>query len=195
MAIEKLQQKIGLVIRILFLDNLTNFKVCSVHFRSGRPSSDPSHEDFVPHLYLNNEPPPEVLDYLESLADAKPEKIPVPADYAKVPTSTVQSSAQQIKNAKAEAANRNPKPSILKRKRPKTEQTADQSAQQEQIEPQVVDEDEFQINNSVHIAEDQEFDQHEERPVKLTLVQSQIADAVGLKPGQTVIIRRRIIKK
>ncbi|CEF70546.1 Zinc finger, C2CH-type domain-containing protein [Strongyloides ratti] len=42
-------------------------KVCSVHFRSGRPSSDPSHEDFVPHLYINAPPLPEELDYIENL--------------------------------------------------------------------------------------------------------------------------------
>jgi hypothetical protein len=79
----------------------------------------------------------EVLDYLESLADAKPEKIPVPADYtAKTTVSTVQTSAPQNKNVKSEILNRNPKPSILKRKRPKIEQTADHDAQ-EHIEPQV----------------------------------------------------------
>jgi hypothetical protein len=123
----------------------------------------------------------EVLDYLESLADAKPEKIPVPADYtAKTPTSTVQSSTSQTKNAKAEILNRNPKPSILKRKRPKMEQMAD-SETQEQIEPQVVDDDDFQINNSVRIV-DHDFEQNEDQqPMKLTPVQNQIAEAVGLR--------------
>ena len=43
--------------------------MCSVHFRSGRPSNDPSHEDFVPHLYLSEEPPPEVMTYLDQTAD------------------------------------------------------------------------------------------------------------------------------
>uniref|UniRef100_A0A0N4ZJ92 THAP-type domain-containing protein n=1 Tax=Parastrongyloides trichosuri TaxID=131310 RepID=A0A0N4ZJ92_PARTI len=42
-------------------------KVCSVHFRSGRPSSDPSHEDFVPHLYVDAPPLPEELDHIENL--------------------------------------------------------------------------------------------------------------------------------
>ncbi|KHN77401.1 hypothetical protein Tcan_04933 [Toxocara canis] len=54
-------------------------RVCSVHFRQGRPSSDPSHEDFVPHLFLNREPPPEVLQYLEEIAEMKPD--PYAADY------------------------------------------------------------------------------------------------------------------
>lgn len=132
---------------------------------------------------------------MESLADSKPEKIPVPSDYTTKVSTSIQSSAQQIKNAKADIANRNPKPSILKRKRPKIEQMADQEVQ-EQVEPQVADDEEFHINESVHIA-NQDFDQNDDdqRPVKLTLVQRQIADAVGLKPGQTVIIRRRLLKK
>lgn len=50
-----------------------------MHFRQGRPSSDPSHEDFVPHLFLNREPPPEVLQYLEEIAEMKPD--PYAADY------------------------------------------------------------------------------------------------------------------
>uniref|UniRef100_A0A7E4WBR6 THAP-type domain-containing protein n=1 Tax=Panagrellus redivivus TaxID=6233 RepID=A0A7E4WBR6_PANRE len=44
-------------------------RVCSVHFRSGRPSNDASHEDFAPHLYLDSEPPKEVMHYLDILAD------------------------------------------------------------------------------------------------------------------------------
>ena len=36
-------------------------RVCSVHFRRGKPSGDPSQEDFAPHLYLNKEPPQEVF--------------------------------------------------------------------------------------------------------------------------------------
>jgi hypothetical protein len=137
----------------------------------------------------------EVLDYLESLADSKPEKIPVPTEYsAKVPANTV-SKVQQNKNAKSDSANRNPKPSILKRKRPKIEHTNADREAQEQIDPQIVEDDEFQSNNTANVS-DHEFEhQDDQRPVKLTLVQNQIADAVGLKPGQTVIIRRRILKK
>uniref|UniRef100_A0AC34QEQ4 THAP-type domain-containing protein n=1 Tax=Panagrolaimus sp. JU765 TaxID=591449 RepID=A0AC34QEQ4_9BILA len=44
-------------------------RVCSVHFRSGRPTNDPSHEDFAPHLYLNSEPPADVMQFLENTAD------------------------------------------------------------------------------------------------------------------------------
>ncbi|CAJ0954664.1 unnamed protein product, partial [Mesorhabditis belari] len=44
-------------------------RVCSVHFRSGKPSSDPSHEDFAPHRYLDKEPPKEVIEYLERLVE------------------------------------------------------------------------------------------------------------------------------
>lgn len=131
---------------------------------------------------------------MESLADSKPEKIPVPTDYSNKTQTTAPSKVQQNKGAKAES-NRNPKPSILKRKRPKVEHAnADQDAQ-EQIDPQIAEDDEFQSNNTANVS-DHEFEhQNDQRPVKLTLVQSQIADAVGLKPGQTVIIRRRIIKK
>lgn len=82
------------------------FQVCSVHFRQGRPSSDPSHEDFVPHLYLNQEPPPEIISYLESLAETKnvdgAPKVAKPAEQAA---------------ARAEAELSGKKPSILKRKR------------------------------------------------------------------------------
>lgn len=56
----------------------------------------------------------------------------------------------------------------------------DQEAQ-EQIEPQVIDEDEFSMNNSVRMT-DHEFEQSEDQqPMKLTLVRREIADAVGLR--------------
>lgn len=83
-------------------------QVCSVHFRQGRPSSDPSHEDFVPHLYLNQEPPPEIISYLESLADTKT------SDTMKLPKS---SPAPEQSSPRAVELSAGKKPSILKRKR------------------------------------------------------------------------------
>ncbi|CAI4227089.1 unnamed protein product [Auanema sp. JU1783] len=42
-------------------------KICSIHFRQGRPTNDPSHEDFIPHLFLTPEKTSsEVLSYLEN---------------------------------------------------------------------------------------------------------------------------------
>lgn len=47
-------------------------RVCAIHFRQGKPSNDPSHEDFIPHLNLNREEPAEsTLQYLESLDSIK----------------------------------------------------------------------------------------------------------------------------
>lgn len=122
-----------------------------------------------------------MLDYLESLADAKPEKIPVPTEYVpKAPSSTVQSSASQPKNVKVEVTSRNPKPSILKRRRAKADQGDQES--QEPIEAQAVDEEEFQ-NSSSQIQLVNNFDHQEnQRPMKLTLIQRQIAGSVFILP-------------
>lgn len=46
--------------------------MCARHFRQGRPSNDPSHEDFVPHLHLQPviiKGVTTTLTYLEKLAD------------------------------------------------------------------------------------------------------------------------------
>lgn len=55
-----------------FISNCSHLQVCSVHFRQGRPSNDPSHEDFAPHLFLQrsiSQPVAKTLTYLESLAN------------------------------------------------------------------------------------------------------------------------------
>ncbi|VDN49688.1 unnamed protein product, partial [Gongylonema pulchrum] len=48
-------------------------KVCSIHFRLGRPSNDPSHIDFAPHLCLDSrrqqQPPVTTLSFLQRFAD------------------------------------------------------------------------------------------------------------------------------
>lgn len=57
---------------LAFSCNFFFSQVCSVHFRQGRPSNDPSHEDFAPHLFLQrsiSQPVAKTLTYLESLAN------------------------------------------------------------------------------------------------------------------------------
>uniref|UniRef100_A0A0M3I3S3 THAP-type domain-containing protein n=1 Tax=Ascaris lumbricoides TaxID=6252 RepID=A0A0M3I3S3_ASCLU len=128
-------------------------RVCSVHFRQGRPSSDPSHEDFVPHLFLNREPPPEVLQYLEEIAEMKPD--PYAADYEcrwecfqEKPLGVATTSMQQEMPSNTNAAR-----NVVTVALPETGQV---------------------------------------KRVKLQMLQKPIVEAAGLKPGQTVIIKRRI---
>lgn len=118
-----------------------------MHFRQGRPSSDPSHEDFVPHLYLNREPPEEILNYLESLDDSRNARTSVAgssstssdvavgqASGKNKPTNSRDAfeSGRPTKNVRA------PKPSILQRKRKQrfddNQRTQNPSVQEEVVE-------------------------------------------------------------
>ncbi|KAI6213309.1 hypothetical protein M3Y94_00135400 [Aphelenchoides besseyi] len=176
-------------------------RVCSVHFRQGRPSSDASHEDFVPHLYLNNEPPPEVLDYLESLADAKPERNAASTDS---PTTTKQPKVEFPYNPPhphviKTSTTRSTKPSILKRKRRAKESPEIETTNESPEVAAVVDEPSTTVEPtppppSAPTRSAATNFEDEQRPIKLTLIRRQIVDAAGLKPGQTVIIRR-VVKK
>lgn len=157
--------------------------------------ADASHEDFVPHLYLNNEPPPEVLDYLESLADAKPERTSPrtpstpTASNSKLPVVYAPPGTHSHSMIKS-AVTRSSKPSILKRKRRPGDAKRPESPKEtspEQLDAQQAEVSPPPLVRAPPFEEDS-------RPVKLTLIQRQIADAVGLKPGQTVIIRR-VLKK
>lgn len=166
-------------------------RVCSVHFRSGRPSSDPSHEDFVPHLFLNREAPPEVLQYLEALAETKADNFWEP-DY--------KASLSMTNNSSTLELNRACRPSILKRKRKaaeistKKEATQDSGASASTSESQsgpsglVLDSG---SSNGAGAAVNVPPVGTVKR-VKLQMLQRPLAEAVGVKPGQTVIIKRRV---
>ena len=167
----------------------------------------------MPHLYLNNEPPPEVLDYLESLADARPERsAPTTITINTVPSSGggggAESGAVSKGGGKAVAPRkvspvRSSKPSILKRKRPPKQEPAD-----DENAPEPLDEMEGAEADDVALAQAHEEDTsprvkrraevggcEEELNVKLTLIHREIAETIGLKPGQTVLIRRRVDRK
>ncbi|CAD5224314.1 unnamed protein product [Bursaphelenchus okinawaensis] len=193
-------------------------RVCSVHFRQGRPSSDPSHEDFVPHLYLNNEPPAEVLDYLESLADTntKLEKIATLNVNTKSPFLNVENSHSS--SGLMKLGPRTTKPSILKRKRrPKSETFAEDEDVEVNVTTDVItetivteDTPEQSFNDQPPTLDNPEPTHESEAPtapsvrtqptiearngLKFTAIQQNIVDTVGIKPGQTVIIRRRVKK-
>uniref|UniRef100_A0A914HZY9 THAP-type domain-containing protein n=1 Tax=Globodera rostochiensis TaxID=31243 RepID=A0A914HZY9_GLORO len=112
-------------------------RVCAIHFRLGRPNSDPSHEDFVPHLHLNNDTP-EYLDFLESL------------DECKMSTDT-------------KSRKRPTKPSILKKKRARQQPQGIEERVQSQL---------------ASVAP------------KLLPIPNSVAESVGLRQGQAVLIRR-----
>ncbi|KAH7700948.1 hypothetical protein AAVH_31926, partial [Aphelenchoides avenae] len=139
-------------------------RVCSVHFRSGRPSSDPSHEDFVPHLYLNKEPPPEVLDYLESLADPKTSgEKGDSGEGSKQKRNSSPSMGSSLADSKRGAT----KPSILQRKR--------------KMKSEAPDDDE---NGSTVMNENGEL---VERSGIVYPIPAAIVESANLKPGQIVI--------
>uniref|UniRef100_A0A914MK74 THAP-type domain-containing protein n=1 Tax=Meloidogyne incognita TaxID=6306 RepID=A0A914MK74_MELIC len=45
-------------------------RVCAVHFRQGKPSNDPSHEDYVPNLLMNSNNGESSLEFLDSIESA-----------------------------------------------------------------------------------------------------------------------------
>uniref|UniRef100_A0A914XAD0 THAP-type domain-containing protein n=1 Tax=Plectus sambesii TaxID=2011161 RepID=A0A914XAD0_9BILA len=144
-------------------------RVCSVHFRQGRPSNDPSHEDYAPHLYLNKEPPAEVLAYLETLADSKVEKSTEEPEY--------RGSVNLITPGTMEL-NKAPRPTILQRKR-KQPPAVTTITLPTAISP---------TNNGNGNGDQQP------RRMKLQILQKPLAEAVGVRAGQTVIIKRRVVR-
>uniref|UniRef100_A0A914ZLX7 Ubiquitin-like domain-containing protein n=2 Tax=Parascaris univalens TaxID=6257 RepID=A0A914ZLX7_PARUN len=165
-------------------------RVCSVHFRQGRPSSDPSHEDFVPHLFLNREPPPEVLQYLEEIAEMKPD--PYAIGY------------EELMRSSRLQHGRTCKPLILKRKRKLTTTCAPATSAQltakhvSEEKPLGVattsmrQEESSNTNATRNVLTVTLPETGQVKRVKLQMLQKPIVEAAGLKPGQTVIIKRRI---
>ncbi|KAI1720670.1 hypothetical protein DdX_04913 [Ditylenchus destructor] len=143
-------------------------RVCGIHFRGGRPSSDPSHEDFVPHLYLNREPPEEILSYLESLTDDS-------AATSGLSISSASASSRAIKQEVVQDMLKPAKPSILQRKR-----------------KQKVDE----IEENPRLLQ-KHWDPINDCPsnTKVHILHKSIAEAVGAKHGQMVIIKRLLPAK
>uniref|UniRef100_A0A0R3S6P3 THAP-type domain-containing protein n=1 Tax=Elaeophora elaphi TaxID=1147741 RepID=A0A0R3S6P3_9BILA len=166
-------------------------KVCSVHFRQGRPSNDPSHEDFAPHLFLQrsiSQPVAKTLTYLESLANDD--------DFDGTPSVSRPERSERLHACK---------PSIL-RKRRKVASSSDEPKKTDQgtIEsPQ-------DCSEKILLSEIQEMEKRPSKddmpnvvmltnPVtgmkkrmKLQHLPRPFVEAVGIKPGQTVIIKRRI---
>uniref|UniRef100_A0A915D7B4 THAP-type domain-containing protein n=1 Tax=Ditylenchus dipsaci TaxID=166011 RepID=A0A915D7B4_9BILA len=146
-------------------------RVCGLHFRQGRPSSDPSHEDFVPHLYLNREPPEEILNYLESLTDDSNSESNACMSASSNQTTTMS------KPSNADSAQMKPaKPSILQRKRK-------QKLDELEENPQLIQK---QFNPSAEAAAN---------PSKIHILHKSIAEAVGAKHGQAVVIKRMVAVK
>uniref|UniRef100_A0A1I7ZUM7 THAP-type domain-containing protein n=1 Tax=Steinernema glaseri TaxID=37863 RepID=A0A1I7ZUM7_9BILA len=182
-------------------------RVCSVHFRSGRPSSDPSHEDFVPHLYLNNEPPPEVLRYLESLAETKLERAaayetPHPQQSrsldAPLDESAVYSEAPDVMQTRAPGHTKT-RPSILQRRRkaPSSQESSSlpiASKKEELLSPPptplVISDMKVVTADEVHGGSPRPM-----KRIKLQILEKPLIEAAGVRPGQTVIIKKRFLKK
>ncbi|VDM97533.1 unnamed protein product [Thelazia callipaeda] len=160
-------------------------RVCGVHFRQGRPSNDPSHEDFAPHLYIQRsitQPVSKTLTYLESFANED--------ELDEVP-SVSRSSGRTYAC----------KPSILRKKRrtrspddpkkidqestknqqgpssDKVDQVIEQKASKEDLTNVVV------ISNPITGAK---------KRMRLLHIPRPFAEAVGIKPGQSVIFKRRL---
>ncbi|GMT08720.1 hypothetical protein PFISCL1PPCAC_17 [Pristionchus fissidentatus] len=189
-------------------------RVCSVHFRSGRPSNDPSHEDFSPHLYLTSEPPAEVLSYLEGLAEAK--------SVASTPVTMGDSSSRTEYKAHVNPTHPNrievnkiSRPSILQRKRkiltPPPPPVAEQEEEQNPLDEVEQPQRDSMANFPSSSAPDMFAASHPDhrlapnaqsrndpgvgRKVKLQMLSRATVEALGARPGQQVIIKRRVIKK
>ncbi|KAK0412043.1 hypothetical protein QR680_006002 [Steinernema hermaphroditum] len=183
-------------------------RVCSVHFRSGRPSSDPSHEDFVPHLYLNNEPPPEVLRYLESLAETKLERAaayetPHPQQPRALDASPEESAVYtepDVIPARPSVPQKT-RPSILQRRRklPSSQESIAPLLRQESKKEEMISPPPTPIvisDMKVVTADDVEGDSPKPlKRIKLQILEKPLVEAAGVRPGQTVIIKKRFVKK
>ncbi|GMR62557.1 hypothetical protein PMAYCL1PPCAC_32752, partial [Pristionchus mayeri] len=201
-------------------------RVCSVHFRQGRPSSDVTHEDFVPHLYLTSEPPAEVrapysssvkvLNYLEDLADTKavPEQPPKVVVKNEAVQGEYKAHVNPMNPNKIEVSKVS-RPSILRRKRkfqqpPPAEEeqqaeAAEESAEQLEedgvfiflVEYPTTASGMFGGSDPDHRLAPQQ--QHGEDPpgqrrVRLQRMSSSVIETLGVRPGQMVVIKRRVRK-
>lgn len=195
----------------------TKDRICSVHFRRGRPSFDASHEDFAPHLYLNEEPPQEVVDYLNKLSE--------PTNESPTPLPTLGGGGER-KQAGVTGAGR---PSILQRKRvaavggtsaastePTSEATPTKAPHPTQTKPgqhgvttsestksapttaaassqqeeDGTDRKEGNEKNDVVESRQQESPKKAGKRLLLLPIDQEVAEAAGLKPGQRVTIIR-----
>ncbi|TKR87468.1 hypothetical protein L596_011861 [Steinernema carpocapsae] len=181
-------------------------RVCSVHFRSGRPSSDPSHEDFVPHLYLNNEPPPEVLRYLESLAETKLERAaaydtPHPQQSRALDVSPDDQSTypeiQEVMHSRVPATTKT-RPSILQRRRkaptsqePSAPPPGAVSKKEEHLAPTPMP----VVISDMKVVANTEDGPKPMKRYKLQLVEKPLIEAAGMRPGQTIVVKKRFFRK
>uniref|UniRef100_A0AC35GU30 THAP-type domain-containing protein n=1 Tax=Panagrolaimus sp. PS1159 TaxID=55785 RepID=A0AC35GU30_9BILA len=162
-------------------------RVCSVHFRAGRPSNDPSHEDFVPHLYLSKEPPPDMVNYFNNQAADKE------SDCAKILAADAcvelinKETAKQNENTNSNKdddrllpllpkKNRNLRPAIMQRKR-------------KQIKDEVIEDE----NNVI----DEEDVEVEGGPPKLRKMKTSVAnDLANVESSSNYsYLNRRIVSK
>ncbi|VDM93605.1 unnamed protein product, partial [Onchocerca ochengi] len=194
-------------------------KVCSVHFRQGRPSNDPSHEDFAPHLFLQrsiSQPVAKTLTYLESLANdddfdemARISNLfcfnsfgMIYVGYRKKHVIDSPSVSRPEPSERLHAC----KPSIL-RKRRKVVSFSDETKKTNQG---TIENPQDSSSEKILLSETQEMEKRTSKddmpnivmftnPVtgmkkrmKLQHLPRAFVEAVGIKPGQTVIIKRRI---
>ncbi|GMS78301.1 hypothetical protein PENTCL1PPCAC_476, partial [Pristionchus entomophagus] len=184
-------------------------RVCSVHFRQGRPSNDPSHEDFCPHLYLTSEPPEEVLSYLENLAESKASSSGGIEHHVTVKNEAVTSEYKAHVNpmnpSKIEVSKVS-RPSILQRKRkidpPRpapaepTEEVAEPQEEEGEYAASAIP-DMFAASHPDHrMAQDMHQREYPEgqRKVRLQPVSSDFIGQLGIRAGQTIVIKRKILK-
>ncbi|VDK79234.1 unnamed protein product [Litomosoides sigmodontis] len=166
-------------------------KVCSVHFRQGRPSNDPSHEDFAPHLFLQrsiSQPVAKTLTYLESLANDD--------DFDEIPSVSRLERSERLRSCK---------PSILRKRR-----KVSSSDEPKKADQGTTGNSQDCPSEKTLLSEIQEIEKRPskddmpnvvmftnpltgmKRRMKLQHLPRPFVEAVGIKPGQTVIVKRRI---
>uniref|UniRef100_A0A1I8ETG5 THAP-type domain-containing protein n=1 Tax=Wuchereria bancrofti TaxID=6293 RepID=A0A1I8ETG5_WUCBA len=167
-------------------------KVCSIHFRQGRPSNDPSHEDFAPHLFLQRlttQPVAKTLTYLESLANDD--------DFDEMPSVSRPERIERLHACK---------PSILRKRR----KVVSPSDEPKKIDQGATENPQDCSSEKTLLSETQEVEKKSlkddmpnivmftnpvtgmKKRMKLQHLPRPFVEAVGIKPGQTVIIKRRI---
>ncbi|GMR56848.1 hypothetical protein PMAYCL1PPCAC_27043 [Pristionchus mayeri] len=184
-----------------------NDRVCSVHFRQGRTSNDMTHEDFAPHLYLTSDPPAQVLDYLETLAESKgEEKL---KNIAKLDAVQGEYKARLNPMQKRIEVSKVSRPSILQRQRKQPDTSEEEHQQQQEEESAAEGEGEEEevspvtapdtlassyTDHSLALSVQQQSEDPGLRRLRLQRINRSVIETLGVRPGQVVIIKRRVRK-
>ncbi|CAG9532896.1 unnamed protein product [Cercopithifilaria johnstoni] len=163
-------------------------KVCSIHFRQGRPSNDPSHEDFAPHLFLQrsiSQPVAKTLTYLESLANDD--------DFDEMPSISRPERSERLHACKPSILRKRRKLALSSGESKGTIKNPQNYSSEKTLLPEIQEVEKRPSKDDIpNIVMFTNPVTGTKKRMKLQHLPRPFVEAVGIKPGQTVIIKRRI---